>query len=125
MGRKQLIILWAIIVAGCASSVGLGGHEIFEEPSSYADERVVLCGVLAFRFENNNIYPSRSAMENDNTGLGVTSRSIAHNDLEQFDNRLVCLSGVIYYRGCTKERICTSSNFLYAIDVESANLPDQ
>ena len=125
MGGKQLVLIWALILHGCASSSNLVSHDIFDAPASYVDNRVRLCGFLAFRFENNNIYPSRSAIEDDVSGLGVSTDSIEHDNLKELDNRFVCLSGIMYYRGCSKERICTSSSFLYAINVESANLPDQ
>lgn len=85
--------------------------------SQTTDDEKVVCGYLTYRFEDANIYNSKSDRSRRENGMGVVGSESQDAALSNLDNRFGCVRGVVYYRGCVKDKICTNSPFLFAIKV--------
>ena len=88
----------ALWVAGCAGAVPDNESEaVFSNPAAYVGKQVRLCGYIHDRFEDTNIWPSRSASLRGERELGFFDDDKAR--MHELDGKSVCIKVEIVRTG--------------------------
>jgi hypothetical protein len=99
--RGLVIGFTALWIAGCAQlSAQDESGAIFSSPEAYLGKRLQLCGYIHFRFEDHNIWPSRSDSLRGVHELGF----FADDEMQgrKFDGKLACIKAEIVRTGIGK-----------------------
>ena len=94
------------------------GADYLDLPTDYHGRGQAVCGYLAYQDTDHNIYPDAASLEDGSKGFGVMPGAADHRDLQKFNGKYVCVTGEVFYRGCSKELTCTSSDFPHAVRVD-------
>lgn len=115
---RLLVPAMAAMLSACSAVSDAVAVSPFSDPSLLVGRRTNLCGLITYSSEDHNLYRSAEDAEKDRNGLGILPGVVTHELLARFDAKYACVEGEVVYRGCAVERICTDSNFPYAIGVD-------
>jgi len=113
----SMLVVCASLLTSCTNMAGAGHNEcinvdeVKSKSSSLAGKDVAVCGYLAYRFEDKNLYGSLAdakAQRNERC-ISVGYKEQASIALDKFDNMPVRLFGELVNDFCPPDSICPAS----------------
>ena len=118
VSTEQAIVSMKQGYAAAQQSLKENLPSVFDRPGPPSGKGQVVCGVLSYLDDNQNIYPDAAFAQSKAKGFGILTGRIERETLLDHHGKYLCVTGEIIYRGCGADYVCEASGFLHAVRVD-------